>query len=68
MPKFSAIFLHQQPVFDKIQPNFLLNRPAFGGRIFKKFGKFFDRISYFQNFLVPFARELHFGRIFSVFN
>jgi uncharacterized protein YozE (UPF0346 family) len=33
MPKFSAIFLLQQSVFDKIWPNFMLNRPVFGGKI-----------------------------------
>jgi hypothetical protein len=44
MPKFYVIFLLQRPVFDKIRPNFLLNRTVFGGRIFEKFyrivGKF----------------------------
>jgi hypothetical protein len=35
MPKFFAIFLLQRSVFDKIRPNFLLNRPVFGGRIFE---------------------------------
>jgi hypothetical protein len=36
MPNFFVIFLLQRLVFDKIRPNFLLNRPVFGGRIFEK--------------------------------
>jgi hypothetical protein len=34
-----VFFVLQRPVFNKIRPNFLLNRSVFGGRIFEKFSR-----------------------------